>query len=71
MSGSACIRETFFLQDKFQSIDFPVPVRDCVVVCVVIDLAFSEKIENIIYKNVEDKRPENGALGNTFDNFCP
>ena len=53
--------ETFSLQDKFQSIDFPVPVRDSVVVCVVIDLAFSDKLENTIYKNVEDKRSENGA----------
>ena len=37
----------FFLK----SVDFPLPVRDCVIICIVVDLALADKIclKNVIY----------------------
>ena len=38
------------------------PVRDCVIICIVVDLAMSDKIKNFIDKNVEYQRPQERAM---------
>ena len=55
----------------FQDVDFPAPVRDWVIICIVVDLAVSDKIENIIHKNVKYQRPQDRALCDSLDYFCP
>ena len=60
-----------FLKSYFQGVDFPVPVRDRVIICIVVDLAMSDKIKDIIYKNVEYQRPQDRALWDSLDYLCP
>ena len=53
----------------FQGVDFPVPVRDRVIICIVVDLAMSDKIDKKknIYKNVEYQRPQDRDLWDFLD----
>ena len=63
--------EAIFVQSFIQDVYFPVPVRDGFITCIVVDLAMSDIIENINYKNVEYQRPQNRALWDSLDYFCP
>ena len=59
----------FFLK----SVDFFLPVRDCVIICIVVDLALADKIclKNVIYiKKSKYQRPKVGALWDSINFFA-